>query len=177
MTKRKIETIAIQAGRDVDTQVGAVMPPIHLTTTFVRGNAGEFIYSRIGNPNRKALEDCLTDLEGGAGAIAFGSGMAAAVVDRTQIFAKATSLGGVESFIEHRAPAEDENTQTPMDLLRISVGLEHPDDLIGDLVQPLRAINQSTGQCCRSNCGNPLFVKVARTQFQRLMKNRRFDVG
>jgi cystathionine gamma-synthase len=347
------------------------MPPIHLTTTFVRGNAGEFIYSRIGNPNRKALEDCLTDLERGAGAIAFGSGMAAvagvfqslshgdhvilpddtyfgvrelvtnvlarwglehtlvdmtdlpaveaairpdtrlvwvetpsnpmlkitdipavadlahqagamlgvdgtwatpvlqsslelgadvvvhsttkylgghsdltggvivarkengffekmrtiqgiggavpsgfdcwmllrgirtlpyrmrghcanaakvaqalvshpkihavhypgleshpghdiakrqmrgyggmlsvqvkgggemaaAVVDRTQIFAKATSLGGVESLIEHRAPAEDENTKTPMDLIRISVGLEHPDDLIQDLVQALR---------------------------------------
>ena len=67
-----------------------------------------------------------------------GGEMAAAVVDRTKIFAKATSLGGVESLIEHRAPAEDENTKTPMDLLRVSVGLEHPDDLIEDLVQALR---------------------------------------
>ena len=371
MTKRKIETIAITAGRNFDTQIGAVMPPIHLTTTFIRGNAGEFIYSRVGNPNRQALEECLTELEGGAGAIAFGSGMAAvagvfqslshgdhvilpddtyfgvrelvtnllarwglehslvdmtdlpavkaairpdtrlvwvetpsnpmlkitdilavaniaheagamvgvdgtwatpmlqsalelgadlvvhsttkylgghsdltggvivakeensffeemrtiqgiggavpsgfdcwlllrgirtlpyrmrghcenavkvaqaladhpnihtvhypgleshpgheiakrqmrdfggmlsvqvngggemaaAVVDRTKIFARATSLGGVESLIEHRAPVEDENTKTPMDLIRISVGLEHPDDLIEDLVQALR---------------------------------------
>ena len=77
MTKRKIETIAITAGRNFDTQIGAVMPPIHLTTTFIRDNAGEFIYSRVGNPNRQALEECLTELEGGAGAIAFGSGMAA----------------------------------------------------------------------------------------------------
>jgi len=67
-----------------------------------------------------------------------GGKMAAAVVDRTEIFAKATSLGGIESLIEHRAPAEDENTKTPMDLLRISVGLEHPDDLIEDLAQALR---------------------------------------
>ena len=67
-----------------------------------------------------------------------GGEMAAAVADRTQIFARATSLGGVESLIEHRAPVEGENTKTPMDLLRISVGLEHPDDLIEDLVQALR---------------------------------------
>jgi len=45
MTKRKIETIAVTAGRNFDTQIGAVMPPIHLTTTFIRGNEGEFIYS------------------------------------------------------------------------------------------------------------------------------------
>ena len=36
MTKRKIETIAVTAGRNFDTQIGAVMPPIHLTTTFIR---------------------------------------------------------------------------------------------------------------------------------------------
>ena len=58
-------------------------------------------------------------------------------MNRTKIFAKATSLGGVESLIEHRAPAEDEHTKTPIDLLRVSVGLEHPDDLIEDLAQAL----------------------------------------
>ena len=77
MTKHKIETIAIQAGRDADLRIGAVMPPIHLTTTFVRDNEGGFVYSRTGNPNRDALEACLTALEEGAGAIAFGSGMGA----------------------------------------------------------------------------------------------------
>jgi cystathionine gamma-synthase len=48
-------------------------------------------------------------------------------------------LGGVESLIEHRAPVEGENTQTPWDLLRVSVGLEHPDDLIEDLAHALQA--------------------------------------
>ena len=61
------------------------------------------------------------------------------VASGTKIFARATSLGGVESLIEHRAPVEGETTQTPWDLLRVSVGLEHPDDLIEDFAQALAA--------------------------------------
>ena len=72
-----IETIAIQAGRDFDDKIGAVMPPIHLSTTYIRGTEEDHVYSRISNPNRNALESCMTQLEGGAGAIAFASGMAA----------------------------------------------------------------------------------------------------
>lgn len=56
---------------------------------------------------------------------------------RVQIFTQATSLGGVESLIEHRASVEGPHTTTPANLLRISVGLEHPDDLIDDLAQAL----------------------------------------
>ena len=74
----KIETIAIQAGRDMDSNLGAVMPPIHLSTTYLRGNEGDFVYSRSDSPNRRSLESCLTALEGGAAAVAFASGMAAA---------------------------------------------------------------------------------------------------
>jgi cystathionine gamma-synthase len=77
MKKRNIETIAIQAGRDLDPRTGAVMPPIHLSSTFIRDNEGEYIYSRSDNPNRRALEACLSELDGGVGAIAFASGMAA----------------------------------------------------------------------------------------------------
>ncbi len=73
----RIETIAIQAGRDVDAQTGAVMPPIHLSSTFIRDNEGGFVYSRSNSPNRQALEECLTALEGGAESVAFASGMAA----------------------------------------------------------------------------------------------------
>lgn len=62
---------------------------------------------------------------------------ARAVASRTQLFAQATSLGGVESLIEHRASIEGPQTLTPQNLLRISVGLEHPDDLIADLAQAL----------------------------------------
>jgi len=59
------------------------------------------------------------------------------VVSRVKIFQAATSLGGVESLIEHRASAEGEGSTSPRNLLRLSVGLEHPDDLIGDLLQAL----------------------------------------
>ena len=59
------------------------------------------------------------------------------VVNSVQIFAQATSLGGVESLIEHRASVEGPDTKTPQNLIRISVGLEHIDDLIADLDQAL----------------------------------------
>ena len=59
------------------------------------------------------------------------------VAARVRLFTRATSLGGVESLIEHRASIEGPGTTTPGDLLRVSVGLEHPDDLIADLAQAL----------------------------------------
>jgi cystathionine gamma-synthase len=58
-------------------------------------------------------------------------------VNGVKLFAQATSLGGVESLIEHRASVEGPNTSTPKNLIRISVGLEHIDDLIADLDQAL----------------------------------------
>jgi len=62
---------------------------------------------------------------------------ALAVTGRVQLFIPATSLGGVESLIEHRASVEGPSSTTPPNLLRISIGLEHPDDLIADLAQAL----------------------------------------
>jgi cystathionine gamma-synthase len=76
----KIETRAVHAGRRIDPGTGAVTQPIHLSTTFERGPDGEyplgFSYSREGNPNRRALEECLADLEGGKEALVFSSGLA-----------------------------------------------------------------------------------------------------
>lgn len=66
-----------------------------------------------------------------------GAERARQVVNAVQIFAQATSLGGVESLIEHRASIEGPDTKTPQNLIRISVGLEHIDDLIADLAQAL----------------------------------------
>ncbi|HEY9721343.1 MAG TPA: aminotransferase class I/II-fold pyridoxal phosphate-dependent enzyme [Oscillatoriaceae cyanobacterium] len=63
---------------------------------------------------------------------------AMAVAARVQLFTRATSLGGVESLIEHRASVEGPTTKTPENLLRVSVGLEHADDLCADLDQALR---------------------------------------
>jgi cystathionine gamma-synthase len=59
------------------------------------------------------------------------------VASRVQIFTRATSLGGVESFIEHRASSEGPSSHTPQNLLRLSVGLESAEDLIDDLRQAL----------------------------------------
>jgi cystathionine gamma-synthase len=59
------------------------------------------------------------------------------VVNTVKIFTQATSLGGVESLIEHRASIEGPDTKTPFNLLRVSVGLEHIDDLIEDISQAL----------------------------------------
>jgi cystathionine gamma-synthase len=59
------------------------------------------------------------------------------VAARCRLFLRATSLGGPHSFIEHRASVEGPRTRTPQNLLRLSVGLEHPDDLIEDLNQAI----------------------------------------
>ncbi|MCB0048264.1 MAG: PLP-dependent transferase, partial [Caldilinea sp.] len=66
-----------------------------------------------------------------------GAEEAMAVAARVKLFTRATSLGGIESLIEHRASVEGPHTTTPANLLRISIGLEHPDDLIADLRQAL----------------------------------------
>jgi cystathionine gamma-synthase len=62
---------------------------------------------------------------------------AKAVAGRTRLITQATSLGGVESLIEHRRPVEGPASVTPPGLLRFSVGLEHVDDLRADLAQAL----------------------------------------
>ncbi len=60
-----------------------------------------------------------------------------AVVSRVQLIAHATSLGGVESLIEHRASVEDPTTSTPENLLRLSVGIENVEDILADLIHAL----------------------------------------
>lgn len=76
----QFRTRAIHVGAERDPATGAVVPPLHLASTFVQHEAGvwrEFDYSRSGNPTRQALEKTLASLESGVGALAFASGMAA----------------------------------------------------------------------------------------------------
>jgi cystathionine gamma-synthase len=63
------------------------------------------------------------------------------VAGKARIFTRATSLGGVHSLIEHRASVETGATQTPQNLLRVSIGLENPSDLIEDLNQALNLVS------------------------------------
>jgi len=77
----KIETLAVHAGHAIDPATGAVAAPIHLSTTFERDIEGTysrgFMYTRNNNPNRQALEEGISMLEGGAAAAAFASGTGA----------------------------------------------------------------------------------------------------
>jgi cystathionine gamma-synthase len=77
---------------------------------------------------------------GGMLSIRVAGGEAAAIATAAQValWKRATSLGGVESLIEHRASVEGAGSPVPADLLRLSVGIEHVDDLIADLEQALR---------------------------------------
>ncbi|MDH4073632.1 MAG: cystathionine gamma-synthase [Gammaproteobacteria bacterium] len=73
-------TRAVRASLESDTQHGAVVPPLHLSSNFTFAGFGDkraYDYSRSGNPTRDALAQALTELEGGAGAIVTSSGMAA----------------------------------------------------------------------------------------------------
>lgn len=75
-----LRTRCIHIGNETDPATGAVIPPIHLASTFRQHHAGEwreYDYSRSGNPTRTALQTTLASIEGGCGALAFGSGMAA----------------------------------------------------------------------------------------------------
>jgi cystathionine gamma-synthase len=66
-----------------------------------------------------------------------GEAAAIATAAHVQLWKRATSLGGTESLVEHRASVEGAGTPAPPDLLRLSVGIEHSDDLIADLEQAL----------------------------------------
>ena len=90
-------------------------------------------------------EMAANQMHGGFGAvismrIAGGLDAALAVANSTKLFKRATSFGGVESLIEHRASVEPEGAPIPSDLLRISVGLEAPEDLVADLEQALAKV-------------------------------------
>lgn len=79
----KFETKSIHIGRDIEANTGEVAPAIHLSTTYERDADGgyprSYSYIRPDNPSRRALEECIAALEGGAVALAFASGSAASL--------------------------------------------------------------------------------------------------
>ncbi|MGW1424547.1 trans-sulfuration enzyme family protein [Bradyrhizobium manausense] len=78
---RRIETLAVHAGRRIDPATGAIVPPIYLSTTYERAPDGSyprgFAYATFNNPNRAWLEEAVAEMDGAAAAIATSSGMAA----------------------------------------------------------------------------------------------------
>lgn len=109
--------------------------------------AGHPLVSEVlypGLPSSQGHEVSLRQMRDGFGGmlsvrVAGGEAAAIAVASRTKLWKRATSLGGVESLIEHRASIEGADTPVPFDLLRLSVGIEHVNDLIADLERALVA--------------------------------------
>lgn len=96
-------TLAVRAGLESDPSTGAVVPPLHLSSTFAFpsfGQKGRYDYSRSGNPTRDLLGEALAQLEGGAGAVVTSSGMSAIALvgqilpQRSRIIAPHDCYGG-----------------------------------------------------------------------------------
>ncbi|HEX2136003.1 MAG TPA: aminotransferase class V-fold PLP-dependent enzyme [Microvirga sp.] len=97
-----------------------------------------------GLPQHPGHDVAARQMEGGFGymlsvQVSGGESAAIATAARVRLWKRATSLGGVESLIEHRASVEGPGTPCPPDLLRLSTGIEDPDDLFADLDEALRA--------------------------------------
>jgi len=96
-----------------------------------------------GLPEFPGHEVAAQQMHGGFGAmlsirIRGGEDRAIATAAKLRLWKRATSLGGVESLVEHRASVEGPNSPCPRDLLRLSVGIESVDDLYNDIVQALK---------------------------------------
>ena len=159
-----------QRVRQVRAQVGGTLGSVEswlllrgIRTLFVRVRAASASAQRIaehfhghplvaevlypGLPSSQGHEVAKRQMRDGFGGMlsiraAGGEAAAIAVAAETKLWKRATSLGGVESLIEHRASAEGAGTPAPTDLLRLSVGIEHVDDLIADLEQALAAAHR-----------------------------------
>ncbi|MFQ5958829.1 MAG: trans-sulfuration enzyme family protein [Alphaproteobacteria bacterium] len=98
-----------------------------------------------GLPSHPGHEVAARQMTGGFGGmlslrVRGGADAALKVSGAVKVFTRATSLGGVESLIEHRASIEPPDSPVPEDLLRLSVGIEDADDLVADLEQALAAL-------------------------------------
>ncbi|AFL82904.1 cystathionine beta-lyase/cystathionine gamma-synthase [Belliella baltica DSM 15883] len=95
-----------------------------------------------GLKDHQGHETAASQMSGFGGMLSFlvkgGAEKADQVISKLNYFTNATSLGGVESLIERRAASEGPDTKTPQNLIRVSVGLEHLDDLLEDLDQALK---------------------------------------
>jgi len=97
-----LDTLLIHGNQGPDSQTGAIVPPIHPSSTFVRHHIDDdarFRYARGANPTRETLEAILTDLEHGAGASAFGSGMAAVTAALQLLSAGDHAIVGYDCYL------------------------------------------------------------------------------
>ncbi|WP_227874310.1 PLP-dependent transferase [Tumebacillus algifaecis] len=101
----------------------------HASTNYLGGHS-DVLGGMLVAKKDSALIGTIRALQGAGGAEA-----AMKIAAQVKIFTRATSLGGTESLLEHRASIEWPDSKTPPNLMRVSVGMEHADDLIEDLEQ------------------------------------------
>jgi len=131
---RGLRTLSVRVRRQSDTALRIAQA--------LDGHAGLTAVLYPGLPSHPHHAVASAQMHGGFGGmlslrVAGGAPGALAVAGRLRMFARATSLGGVESLVEHRASVEPADSPVPKDLLRVSVGLEDADELIADLREAL----------------------------------------
>jgi cystathionine gamma-synthase len=112
--------------------------------TFLAGHRAVEAVHYPGLPTHPAHDVARRQMAAFGGMLSFqvrgGRDAAMAVAAKLRLFTRATSFGSTESLIEHRASIEGPGSRTPDNLLRASIGLEHPDDLVEDLAQALGSV-------------------------------------
>lgn len=113
-----------------------------IIATFLQNHAGVEKVYYPGLKDHPGHATAASQMSGFGGMLSFlvkgGAEKADLVISKLKYFTNATSLGGVESLIERRAASEGPDSKTPQNLIRVSVGLEHLDDLLEDLDQALK---------------------------------------
>ncbi len=130
LVHRGMRTLAVRVRRQCETALGIAAA--------LDGHPALVAVLYPGLPSFAHHAVAARQMHGGFGAmlslrVAGGAPAALAVAGRLHLFARATSLGGVESLVEHRASVEPPDSPVPKDLLRISIGLEDADELLADL--------------------------------------------
>jgi len=150
---RGFSTNAIHAGQQPDPHTGAVIPPVHLSTTFAQDGvgglrAGGYEYSRSANPTRTALQECIAALEGGRHGVAFGSGMGA-----TDVLLRSTLRPGEHMILPHDAYG---GTFRLVDKVLAGWGVEYSTVDLSDVDALRSALRPSTALVWCETPTNPL---------------------
>ncbi|MEJ3653713.1 cystathionine gamma-synthase [Actinomycetes bacterium KLBMP 9759] len=175
---RGFSTNAIHAGQEPDPSTGAVIVPIHASSTFAQDGVGGlragYEYSRSANPTRTALQECLAALEGGRHGVAFGSGMGA-----SDVLLRVLLRPGDHIVIPHDAYG---GTFRLVDKVLTGWGIEYTPVDLGDVDALRAALRPTTRVIWCETPTNPLLgiadiaalADVARTAQARLVVDNTF---
>ena len=150
LLQRGMRTLFLRVQRSSDTALA-------IATHFAGHPAlADVLYP--GLPGHPGHQVAARQMDGGCGGrlsvrLAGGAAQAHAVLREVRVFKRATSLGGVESLIEHRRSSEGPSSPVPDDLLRLSVGIEAPGDLIADLEAALSAASSPAPEAAGEEAG------------------------